>query len=55
LPWVEKALSAYGGKILLVLDHIISSPPRGDAPVCIIKGNIPDKMTSFDIGNETVQ
>lgn len=55
LPWVEKALSAYGDKILLPLDHIISSSPRGDTPVSIVKGNIPDKMTGFDIGNETVQ
>ena len=55
MPWVEKALSAYGDKIMLPLDHIISSSPRGDTPVSIVKGNIPDKMTGFDIGNETVQ
>jgi phosphoglycerate kinase len=55
LAWIEKALSAYRDKIMLPVDHIVSSSSRGDAPVNIVKGNIPDEMTGFDIGNETVQ
>jgi phosphoglycerate kinase len=55
LAWVEKALSAYRDKIILPVDHIVSSSSRGDAPVSIVKGNIPDEMSGFDIGNETVQ
>jgi len=55
-PWVEKALSIYNDKIMLPIDHIISSsPPKEHAHVSIVKGNIPDEMTGFDIGNETVQ
>ena len=48
--WVKKALSSYGDKILLPVDHIISSEENSFST---ITGDIPDGMSGFDIGNET--
>lgn len=50
--WVTKALSAYGEKIFLPNDHIISSSPT-DTSFSVVKGDIPDGMSAYDIGNET--
>lgn len=48
--WVKKALSSYGDKILLPVDHIVSSEENSFSTVT---GDIPDGMSGFDIGNET--
>lgn len=48
--WVKKALSSYGDKILLPVDHIVSSEENSFSTVT---GDIPDGMNGFDIGNET--
>ena len=48
--WVKKALSSYGDKILLPVDHIVSSEENSFST---ITGDIPDGMSGFDIGNET--
>ncbi|MDW0261076.1 MAG: phosphoglycerate kinase [Nitrososphaeraceae archaeon] len=48
--WVKKALSSYGDKILLPVDHIVSSEENSFSA---ITGDIPDGMSGFDIGNET--
>ena len=48
--WVKKALSSYGDKILLPVDHIVSSE---EDSFSTITGDIPDGMSGFDIGNET--
>ena len=48
--WVKKALSSYGEKILLPVDHIVSSEENSFSS---ITGDIPDGMSGFDIGNET--
>jgi phosphoglycerate kinase len=53
MPWVTKALTMYGDKILLPTDHIVaSSPNEGYASIA---KEIPDDFAGFDIGNETVQ
>jgi phosphoglycerate kinase len=54
LPWVTKALSAYGDKILLPSDHV-AAKSSGDNSVMMVKGDIPDGMAGFDIGNETIE
>jgi phosphoglycerate kinase len=54
IQWVEKALSAYGDKILLPTDHLCASSPN-DTSVTMVRGDIPDGMSGFDIGNETVE
>jgi phosphoglycerate kinase len=54
IQWVEKALSAYGDKILLPTDHLCASSPN-DTSVTMVSGNIPNGMSGFDIGNETVE
>jgi phosphoglycerate kinase len=54
LPWVTKALSSFGDKIMLPSDHVISSSPKNSS-ASMVKGDIPDHMTGFDIGNETIQ
>ena len=48
--WVKNALSSFGEKILLPVDHIVSSEENSFSTVT---GNIPDGMCGFDIGNET--
>jgi phosphoglycerate kinase len=48
--WVKKALSSYGDKILLPVDHIVSSEENSFSTVT---GDIPDGMSGFDIGYET--
>ena len=48
--WVKKALSSYDDKILLPVDHIVSSEENSFSTVT---GDIPDGMSGFDIGNET--
>lgn len=50
--WVTEALSAYGEKIFLPNDHIISSSPT-DTSFSVVKGDIPDGMVAYDIGNDT--
>jgi phosphoglycerate kinase len=54
IQWVEKALSAYGDKILLPTDHICASYPT-DTSVTMVSGDIPLGMSGFDIGNDTVE
>lgn len=54
LLWVSKALSTFGDKILLPSDHVIASSSKGHS-ASLVKGDIPDGMTGFDIGNETVE
>jgi phosphoglycerate kinase len=48
--WVKSALSSFGEKILLPLDHIVSSEENSFST---ITGDIPDGMCGFDIGSET--
>jgi phosphoglycerate kinase len=54
LSWVSKALSTFGDKIILPSDHVIASSSKGHS-ASLVKGDIPDGMTGFDIGNETVE
>jgi phosphoglycerate kinase len=53
LPWVTKALSEFGDKILLPTDHLVAAS-RDNNFTTLVKGDIPDGMAGFDIGNETV-
>jgi phosphoglycerate kinase len=55
LPWVNKALSTYRDKIMLPVDHIVSSREEDTSSVSLVKGDIPEGMTAFDIGLETAQ
>lgn len=48
--WVKSALESFGEKILLPLDHLVSSEENSFSTV---SGDIPDGMCGFDIGNET--
>jgi phosphoglycerate kinase len=54
IQWVEKALSTYGDKILLPSDHVCAISPN-DTSVTMVSGDIPNAMSGFDIGNETVE
>jgi phosphoglycerate kinase len=54
LPWATKALSIYGDKIMLPSDHIAAHSPN-DTSVTMVKGDIPDGMSGYDIGNETIE
>jgi phosphoglycerate kinase len=55
LSWVNKALSTYRDKIMLPVDHIVSSREEDTSSVSLVKGDIPEGMTGFDIGLETAQ
>src|SRR5918996_3009975 len=48
--WVKNALSSYGEKILLPVDHIVSSEENSYSTVT---GDIPNGMSGLDIGIET--
>jgi phosphoglycerate kinase len=54
LQWVDRALASYGDKILLPSDHLCASSPN-DSSVTMVNGEIPDGMSGFDIGSETVE
>ena len=54
LRWVDRALSTYGDKILLPTDHLCASSPN-DTSITMVNGDIPDGMSGFDIGNETIE
>ena len=54
LAWVGKALSTFGDKIKLPTDHIIATSPN-DHSASLVRGDIPDGMVGFDVGNETVE
>lgn len=54
LEWAGKALSTYGNKIMLPVDHITAVTPN-DTSISMTKGDIPDGMAGFDIGNETIE
>src|SRR5918912_3636829 len=53
LPWVTKALSTFSDKIILPTDHVVASSPT-DGSASVVRGDIPDNMAGFDIGNETI-
>lgn len=54
LSWVKNALSKFRNKIMLPTDHMVSSA-QDSASVSLVKGDIPQGMTGFDIGIETAQ
>ncbi len=54
LPWVTKALSTFNDKIILPTDYVVASSPT-DGSASVVRGDIPDNMTGFDIGNETIE
>ena len=54
LAWVSKALDTFGDKIMLPTDHVAAKSPS-DTSVMMVKGDIPDGMSGFDIGNETIE
>jgi phosphoglycerate kinase len=54
IPWVTDALSRYSEKIVLPIDHMVSSSPL-DSSVNLVKGDIPDGLIGYDIGIETIQ
>jgi len=54
LPWVTKALSTFSDKIILPTDHVVASSPN-DGSASVVRGDIPDNMAGFDIGNETIE
>ena len=50
--WVKNSLSTFGEKILLPVDHIVSSEDNSFSSVV---GDIPNGKSGFDIGNETAK
>ncbi|MGI0039617.1 MAG: phosphoglycerate kinase [Nitrososphaera sp.] len=54
LPWVTKALEAYGDKIMLPTDHVAAVSPA-DTSISMVRGDIQDGMAGFDIGSETIE
>jgi phosphoglycerate kinase len=54
LPWVTKALSTFSDKIILPTDHVVASSST-DGSAAVVRGDIPDNMAGFDIGNETIE
>lgn len=55
LKWATEALTSYGEKIMLPIDHIVSPSVQDSSSAVVVKGNIPDSFSGFDIGIETAQ
>jgi phosphoglycerate kinase len=55
LKWATEALTSYGEKIMLPIDHIVSPSVHDSSSAVVVKGNIPDTFSGFDIGIETAQ
>jgi phosphoglycerate kinase len=55
LKWATEALASYGEKIMLPIDHIVSSSAQDTTSAVVVKGDIPDSLLGFDIGIETAQ
>lgn len=54
LTWVTKALATYGDKIMLPTDHVCATSPS-DNSVTMVRGDVPNRMSGFDIGSETIE
>lgn len=54
LHWAKNSLKRYQEKIVLPVDHIVSTNAESESAM-LCKENIPDGMIGFDIGNETIQ
>jgi phosphoglycerate kinase len=55
LAWATEALSSYGEKIMLPMDHIVSSSVNESSSAEVVEGNIPNGLAGFDIGIQTAQ
>jgi len=53
--WATEALSTYGEKIILPIDHIASASAHDSSSAVVVEGNIPDGLSGFDIGIQTAQ
>jgi phosphoglycerate kinase len=54
LEWAAKALSTYNEKIFLPVDHVASVSTENPS-VILAKDDIPNGLTGYDIGTETIQ
>jgi phosphoglycerate kinase len=54
LEWAAKALSTYNEKIFLPVDHVASASTENPS-VILAKDDIPNGLTGYDIGTETIQ
>ncbi len=54
LEWAAKALSIYNEKMSLPIDHVTSASTENPS-VTLAKGDIPEGLTGYDIGTETIQ
>ena len=55
LAWATEALSSYGEKIMLPIDHIVSSSMNESSSAVVVEGDIPQGSAGFDIGIQTAQ
>ena len=53
LPWVTRALSEFGDKILLPTDHLVAASKDSNF-TSLVERDIPNGLAGFDIGNKTV-
>ena len=55
LAWATEALSSFGEKIMLPMDHIVSSSANESSSAVVVEGDIPEGSSGFDIGIQTAQ
>jgi phosphoglycerate kinase len=55
LAWATEALSSYREKIMLPIDHIVSSSANESSSAVVVEGDIPEGSAGFDIGIQTAQ
>lgn len=53
VDWAKDALSKYGKKIFLPVDHVVSNSLEKRKNSMVVDGSIPDDLQGFDIGPKT--
>ncbi|MGD9652368.1 MAG: phosphoglycerate kinase [Candidatus Dadabacteria bacterium] len=53
VAWAKDALSTYGKKIHLPVDHVVANSLEKRKTCMVVDGSIPDELQGFDIGPKT--
>lgn len=55
MDWVKEALSQYGDKIFLPVDHVVAESIEKRKTYMVVDNEIPTELKGFDIGPKTVR
>lgn len=55
MSWTTDVLANEGHKIILPIDHIVSTSDTDIAGIKLVSGEIPNRLKGFDIGRDTIK